>query len=291
MNRNTRRFGMLSSCTLGRAAVFLPRIRRFLQTLPFLLLVVLSSGNAFAYPTDLDGEHGPESDARDILDRLMQCGLSHDPEKELDALQAAIRAQHARAIDDLEYAFKRARRSARLPEVVRFQTSARYDRDQQNRKRLTEKYDNAGDILDSALENRDTFQDDMYVNVSLSADWRLSRTRWSKDEVSLRRERTALLNAQKKQHQDVVRHWFALQNARLTWCDQHDAHSTQTQRPSNTRAYRRARLQLWEEISVLNALTHGWYLEALKASVPHADGRLSDDTPRKTMPNSIQISP
>lgn len=220
---------------------------------------VYASSQSFdpAYDSEIDVEE------REVLERFMRCESLHDSEDELDALQRALRAQSDQETADLEQAFKRARRSARLPEVIRFQTGARYDRDQQNRKRLTEDYDDYGDIRRSALENRDTFQDDVYVNVSLSADWRLSRTRWSRDEVALRREQTALHKAQKLRHQDAVRHWFALQNARLTWCEEAEeayARPLQHQTRAERAKYQRTRLKIWEELSALNALTQGWYL-------------------------------
>lgn len=241
--------------------------RRFILALVWIFWSVNSwSFNAWSQPFDFEYDGGSDTEERELLERFMRCEALYDSEEELDALQRALRVQSDQESSDLEQAFKRARRSARLPEVIRFQTGARYDRDQQNRKRLTEDYDDYGDIRRSALENRDTFQDDVYVNVSLSADWRLSRTRWSRDEVALRREKTALNKAQKQRHQDAVRHWFALQNARLTWCEDFDAHRPppETQTRSERARYQRARLKIWEELSTLNALTQGWYLSAFK---------------------------
>lgn len=233
----------------------------------FRMLGVVALGVFFttnAWSQSVAFEYDAQSDEaeRELLDRFMRCESLPDSERELDALQHALHAQSALEREDLAQAFKQARRSARLPEVIRFQTGARYDRDQQNRKRLTEDYDDYGDIRRSALENRDTFQDDVYVNVSLSADWRLSRTRWSRDEVALRREQTALNNAQRQRHQDAVHHWFALQNARLSWCEGLGTppvpHEMQTR--AERAKYQRARLKIWEQLSILNALTQGWYL-------------------------------
>lgn len=235
-----------------------PRFRMLL----FIALCTCLAENAWSQPVDFEYVTDSEDAERELLDRFMRCESLPDSEKELEALQHALRAQSDLEREDLAQAFKQARRSARLPEVIRFQTGARYDRDQQNRKRLTEDYDDYGDIRRSALENRDTFQDDVYVNVSLSADWRLSRTRWSRDEVALRREQTALNNAQRQRHQDAVHHWFALQNARLSWCEDHGAFAVppEMQTRSERARYQRARLKIWEQLSVLNALTQGWYL-------------------------------
>lgn len=203
---------------------------------------------------------------RALVEQWMACEGAVQSDLELDALQRVLSEQSAQERDELQHAFKRARRAARLPEVIRVQTGGRYDRDQQNRKRLTEDYDDMGAIRKSALENRDTYQDDMYINVQLSAEWRITQTRWSRDEVALRREQTALRKAQKERAAEAMKRWFALHEARLTWCEmqsQDDPYQNTATSNQRQKLQQRARLTIWQELSELNALTDGWFLEAI----------------------------
>lgn len=216
---------------------------------------------------------------RTFVDAWMTCADLPDPDAELEHLQSILASMRGQAHDELDDAFKRARRSARLPEVIRIQTGGRYDRDQQNRKRLTEDYDDLGMIRKSALENRDTYQDDLYINMSLTAEWRLTQTRWSRDEIALRRERTALRKSEKERAKDAMHQWFSLHEARLAWCettfDYDDDFYARSDRQERARQ-QRARLKIWQALSALNALTDGAYLMALLDMKEHTSPRRID---------------
>lgn len=104
----------------------------------------------------------------------------------------------------------RSRRAARLPDSVRLQAGARIDRDTENRVRLTQDFDNAGNLNKASLEDRNTYQDDHYIDVRLAIDWRLRRARWSDDEIALRREQTALRAAKSDALREAAAAWYDL---------------------------------------------------------------------------------
>ena len=243
-------------------------------------------------PTAFEDAQDVQRAERSLVDRWMTCDGPARNDEELDALQRTLDAQSARELEELEAAFVHARRAARLPEVIRFQAGGRYDRDQQNRKRLTENYDDFGDLERSALENRDTFRDDMYVNVNLTAEWRLTQTRWSRDEMALRREKTALKKAQQKRAQDATQHWFALHNARLSWCELQSPKDpyAPAQEPSDAQQ-ERARLKIWEELSILNTLTYGWFLFHIEENAPHSSPAPMETSPPENAPTPTDAAP
>lgn len=199
-----------------------------------------------------------------LLERVLRCDESVGTMVELSAMQAVVEADAQHDEQELREAFRRARRSARLPDVLRFQTGARLDRDRENRLRLTQDFDGGGSMNRSSLEDRDTFQDDVYVDVRLSADWRLARTRWADDEIALRRERSALRASHAERQRELLQHWFALQHTQLSWCEAHENLET-AEHPRvriTAAALEKLRLQLWQHLSALNTLTDGWFLEA-----------------------------
>lgn len=206
-----------------------------------------------------------------LLELLLACegalGLSID----LITLQRGLESKSEDEDQEIARAFKRARRASRLPEVFRVQSGARFDRDRENRARLTQDFDALGDMHKSSFEDRDTYQNDLYVDVRLSADWRLTRTRWSGDEVALRRERTSLRAHQADRRRELVQHWFGLQHAHIAWCDALETPDedflTPAQERRRTQQVETLRLQLWQHVSALNSLTDGWFVEALTRSL------------------------
>ena len=189
----------------------------------------------------------------------------------LDELQAHQAAAHQAQIADLEAARRRARRASRLPEGLRVQTGARVDYDRETRLRLTQDFDALGAPSRSSLEDRDTFQNDMYVDVRISADWRLTRTRWADDEIALRREQTALVQGFQAARRALIEHWFALQQSAQRWCelrrvrDQHTPHGGEEHIRDDPPQLLGARLQVLEQIALLDALLDGALAEAYRA--------------------------
>src|SRR5690625_1613025 len=247
----------------------------------FFLLACLLSFGAVAQAQEMALDAADQGEVeRALVERWMRCEDVAPVDRELDALQHVLWEQSVQERASLEDAFKRARRAARLPEVIRIQTGGRYDREQQNRKRLTEDYDDVGAIRKSALENRDTYQDDMYINVNLTAEWRLTQTRWSRDEVALRREQTALLKAQKQRASEAMQRWFALHEARLSWCEatqDREAYLSPREEKTLQTQRQRARLRIWQELSELNALTDGWFLRVLDEITENTPQHNDDD--------------
>lgn len=169
--------------------------------------------------------------------------------------------QHQQRLDELEHSFRRARRAARLPEVFRIQTGARFDRDRENRLRLQQDYDGSGQNTRSILEDRDTFQDDLYVDLRISADWRFTRTRWGDDEISLRRERSALLLQLQSERRELVRLWFGFLQRHAafcrTWATIAASTASETDRTqAHDELYERT-LSLREQLSLLSELLSG----------------------------------
>lgn len=206
-----------------------------------------------------------------LLEVLLACEENFGASTDLVALQEGLAAQSVEEDRELARAFLRARRSARLPEVLRFQSGARFDRDRENRARLTQDFDALGDMHRSSFEDRDTFQNDLYVDVRVSADWRLARTRWSNDEVALRRERSNLRAYQATRRQELVNHWFGLQHAHNAWCEARerplDTSLTMAQQRKEAQKVETLRLQLWQHLSALNSLTDGWFVETLTSTL------------------------
>lgn len=128
----------------------------------------------------------------------------------MSALRDAVHLQWGSLESETARAVRRARRAARLPDSVRLQAGARIDRDTENRVRLSQDFDNAGNLNKASLEDRNTYQDDHYIDIRLAIDWRLRRARWSDDEIALRREQTALRAAKSEALREAAATWYEL---------------------------------------------------------------------------------
>lgn len=205
----------------------------------------------------------------------LDCASAHGGRVTLDELQAHQAAVHQAQLADVDAARRRARRSSRLPEVLRVQTGARMDSDRENRLRLTQDFDALGAPSRSSLEDRDTFQRDMYVDVRISADWRLTRTRWADDEIALRREQTALVQGFQAARRSLIERWFALQQSAQRWCELRrvDAHYATDRADAPAReepaTLVRARLEVLEQLALLDALLDGALSEVHRARGAH----------------------
>lgn len=151
-------------------------------------------------------------------------------------LQSAVEGELSERDRELNAAFTRARRAARAPEYVRVQVGGRYDRDGETRARLTQDFDGSGSPTRASLEDRNTSQDDLYVDLRLAAEWRLARTRWSDAETALRRERQQL-SAQRQDAIDLLhQRWLELLRTLRVICAPDDAPAPIAPNASRTRA-------------------------------------------------------
>ncbi len=233
------------------------RVEHLHRTILWLCLVCvmgLLATRAYASPSD-DG-------SAIMAAQFMRCDDARLNEEQLQALDAQLQRLFDDEHAEIDEALRRAHRSARLPEVIRVQTGARVDRDQQNRKRLTEDFDEVGAIRRSVLEDRDTYQDDAYIQVTLSAEWRLTRTRWSSNEIALRKERTTLRKEQRSRQEALTKHWFSLLRTHMTWCDYWRQYAASGLEPEGYQAvYQRTIINMWEELRMLDLLTEGTFLD------------------------------
>lgn len=200
------------------------------------------------------------------------------------ALRDAVHAQWGSLESETERAVRRARRAARLPDSVRLQAGARIDRDTENRVRLSQDFDNAGNLNKASLEDRNTYQDDHYVDVRLAIDWRLRRARWSDDEIALRREQTALRTAKSEALREAAATWYELTVHADVFClrmaDPNGAEDESPSTPRTTAAAARARaaspeglrlVELATKIVQLQTLIDAWsggWLSAFLADEP-----------------------
>lgn len=138
------------------------------------------------------------------------CSLPSYGMPPLRDVQEALRDIYEKSRRSIESARTEARRSARLPEYVRVQAGARMDSDRENRLRLAQDFDGFGVPSKSSLEDRSTNQQDLYVDVRASAEWRLSRLRWSEAETALRRENAQASDRLREDLKSLHEWWIEL---------------------------------------------------------------------------------
>lgn len=177
----------------------------------FMLPLALSIGILSPGPSHAQSLHGVSIPAGTVdgpQELLCEELVTQFPS--IRELRDAVERQATHRVADVDAAILRARRAARAPEYVRFQAGGRYDRDSENRSRLVQDFDGNGLPTKAGTEDRLTHQDDMYLDVRIATEWRLSRTRWSDAEIQLRRERSQLQNTSQDTMSSLYTHWGAL---------------------------------------------------------------------------------
>ena len=190
----------------------------------------------------------------------------------VDVLRDALARDYQTQQREHDEAVIRARRAARAPEYVRVQAGGRYDRDSETRARLVQDFNGLGEPTKSGMEDRNTHQDDLYIDLRIAAEWRVSRTRWSDADVALRREAAQQADAHRETLSQLYTLWISLGRTLRGICE--PSHNEPT-RTTNRRAARDMAPtdgpDAWLEVDVLihqlNDLSDG----ALEAQGINAD--------------------
>lgn len=212
----------------------------------------------------------------------------------LRVVQDALRGQYDRSRRSIASARVEARRSARLPEYVRVQTGARMDSDRENRRRLAQDFDGFGVPSKSALEDRSTNQQDFYVDVRASAEWRLSRLRWSDAETALRREDAQASDRLRDDLRSLHEWWLDLLKLGRIICKEDSIEPALPQRgstrsPATPTSQEEAIQRFISLAERIDFLTEGFLVEHWPA---YRTGRLrSDPEVTNTLPSEIFSAP